>query len=189
MLVFQEGGTPLRRYISLLRGINVGGKNKIEMSVLKAGFVSLGYQNVITFLNSGNIIFTAENEDPALLTQQISAMIHERFGLEIPVLTILQEDLIAVLAHTPNWWGTDDKKIYDNLIFLMPPLGLAEFYQAMGNVNAQIEQESSDHNLIFWSFVREDYQKSSWWSKTAKKKIKDQITIRTANTVRKIANL
>ena len=59
----------------------------------------------------------------------------------------------------------------------------------MGNVNAQIEQESSDHNLIFWSFVREDYQKSSWWSKTAKKKIKDQITIRTANTIRKIANL
>lgn len=47
----------MQRYIALLRGINVGGKNKISMKELKAGFEELGFSNVVTYLNSGNVIF------------------------------------------------------------------------------------------------------------------------------------
>ena len=47
----------MQRYIALLRGINVGGKNKISMKELKAGFEELGFRDVVTYLNSGNVIF------------------------------------------------------------------------------------------------------------------------------------
>ena len=47
----------MKRYIALLRGINVGGKNKISMKELKAGFEELGFRDVVTYLNSGNVIF------------------------------------------------------------------------------------------------------------------------------------
>ena len=179
----------LQRYITLLRGINVGGKNKISMPALKAGFETLNFQDVVTYINSGNIIFSTENNDPKALSDQIKTMIKNHFDLEITVFTILQAELSEILANAPTWWQNTDKKNYDNLVFLIPPVTLAEFYQAVGGLNEDLEQAADYRDAIFWSYVRKDYRKSNWWSKTANKKIKDQITIRTANTVRKIVTL
>ena len=55
------------KYIALLRGINVGGKNKVEMPRLKTLFESLGYTDVHTYINSGNIIFTANSDADSIL--------------------------------------------------------------------------------------------------------------------------
>ena len=179
----------LERYITLLRGINVGGKNKIAMPELRAGFEALNFQDVVTYINSGNIIFSTESNDPEVLSCQIKTMIKERFELEIPVFTLLQAELVEILANAPTWWQNADTKIYDNLVFLIPPVTVSEFHKAVGALSEDLEQAADYQNVIFWSYVRKDYRKSNWWSKTANKKIKDQITIRTANTVSKIASL
>ena len=118
----------MKRYIALLRGINISGKNKIRMSELKNGFAELGFLEVETYLNSGNAIFSSALDDKNLLSNKIKAMIQDKFSLDIPVLVVLQEELEEQLKNAPDCWGDDNKEIYDNIIFLMPPLSYEEFY-------------------------------------------------------------
>lgn len=179
----------MKRYVALLRGINISGKNKISMSELKKGFAEQGFMEVTTYLNSGNVIFSCVIDDEAILSNQIKLMIKEKFDLNIPVFVVLQEKLEELLNHAPDWWGDDNKEFYDNLIFMIPPLSYEEFYAVIGNPKEGYEKVYNYSNVIFWSFVRSDYQKTNWWSKSASLSISDRITIRTANTVRKIAGM
>lgn len=179
----------MKRYIALLRGINVSGKNKIPMSELKKGFAELNFTEVATYLNSGNVIFLSAVDDKNVLSDKIKTMIKDRFDLDIPVYVVLQEELKELLNHAPDWWGDDNKEIYDNLIFIMPPLSYEEFYDEIGNPKEEYEKVHPYKNIVFWSFSRKAYQKTNWWSKTASSKVSDKITIRTANTVRKIVSI
>ena len=86
----------MKRYVALLRGINVGGKNKIPMAELKKGFEELGFEEVKTYLNSGNVIFSSDKEDVEKLKKQIETMINEQFGFEIPVFVIPQERQMCI---------------------------------------------------------------------------------------------
>lgn len=179
----------MKRYIALLRGINISGKNKIAMSELKKCFAELGFAEIVTYLNSGNVIFSSAIEDKDVLSNKVQLMIRDRFHLEIPVFIILQEELAELLKNAPDWWGDDNREIYDNLIFLMPPLSYEEFYDEIGVPKAEYESVYHYKNVVFWSFSRKDYQKTNWWSKTAGSGVSGRITIRTANTVRKIAGM
>ena len=122
----------MRRYIALLRGVNISGKNKVPMAELKLGFESLGFSDVRTWLNSGNVVFSGEETEPAALTGQIEGMIQRRFGLEIPVFVLPQEELADILRHAPDWWGTEDPEVYDNLIFILPPASFQDVYREIG---------------------------------------------------------
>ena len=179
----------MKRYIALLRGINIGGKNKIDMTELKEGFAEPGFTEVTTYLNSGNVIFSSAMDDKTALSNKVKRMIKDRFNLDIPVFIVLQEKLKDLLNNAPDWWGDDNKDIYDNIIFLMPPLSYEEFFDEIGNPKSEYEKVHNYKNVIFWSFSRKDYQKTNWWSKTASANVRDKITIRTANTVRTIAGL
>lgn len=67
----------MKRYVALLRGINISGKNKIAMSELKAGFAELGYTAVSIYLNSGNVVFCADIDDKERLSNEIRSMINK----------------------------------------------------------------------------------------------------------------
>lgn len=179
----------MKRYIALLRGINISGKNKIAMSELKKGFAELGYSDIVTYLNSGNVIFSCSADDKGVLSNKINIMIKDRFNLDIPVFIVWQKELEELLSNAPEWWGDDNKDIYDNIIFLMPSLSKQEFYDEMGSPKAEYEKIHDYKNVVFWSFNRKYYQKTNWWSKTASSDVSGRITIRTANTVRKIAGM
>lgn len=179
----------MNRYIALLRGINVSGKNKIAMPELKAGFIKLGYTAVSTYLNSGNAIFSSDENDRAVLSGTIEAMIKNKFDLNIPVFIISQNELEDILNNAPDWLGDNTAEIYNNLIFLFPSVTYDEFCAKVGNPKAELEKAYHYKNAIFWSFNRKEYQKTNWWSKTAGSNISGKITIRTANTVRKIVEL
>lgn len=159
------------------------------MSELKKGFVELGFTEVTTYLNSGNAIFSSSFDDKNILSNKIKLMIKNRFDVDISVFIVLQEKLKELLNHAPDWWGDDNKEIYDNLIFIRSTLSYKEFYDEIGNPKAEYEKVHNYKNVIFWSFSRKNYQKTNWWSKTASSNVSDKITIRTANTVRKIVCL
>ncbi len=177
----------MKRYIALLRGINISGKNKIPMAELKKGFMESGFTEVNTYLNSGNVVFSSAIEDKSVLSDNITCMIKDRFDLDIPVFVELQEALQELLEHAPDWWGDAGSETHDNLISIMPPSSYQELYGEIGEPKAEYEKVLNDHNAVFWSFSRKDYQKTNWWSKTAGANVSGKITIRTANTVRKIA--
>lgn len=179
----------MKRYIALLRGVNISGKNKVSMQELKEHCANLGYREVATHLNSGNIVFSAEESKETVLGEHISTMIQERFGLFIPVFVISQEDLKGILKSAPSWWATEAKDQYDNLIFVIPPAAAESIYGKIGQPSNGIEKICICKNTIFWSFDRNHYAKSNWWKKTASSGIGEMITIRTANTVKKISEL
>lgn len=130
----------MKRYVALLRGINISGKNKIAMSELKAGFAELGYTAVSTYLNSGNVVFCADIDDKERLSNEIRSMINKRFGLDIPVFVVSQEELEDILKNAPEWWGDSNKEIYDNLIFMFPDISYDSFYNEVGNPKEEYEK-------------------------------------------------
>lgn len=179
----------MKRYIALLRGINVSGKNKVPMAELKKCFESLGVMQVKTYLNSGNVIFSSADKNVTALIDQVERMMQRELGLDIPVFIIPQEELADILRHAPDWWGTENKGNYDNLIFILPPATFPDIYYEIGAPKEGLEQIQEYQSAVFWSFSRKDYQKTNWWSKTARADIGSKLTIRTANTVRRIVDI
>ena len=179
----------MKIYIAFLRGINISGKNKVPMAELKKAFEELRFGAVKTYLNSGNVIFSSDEDNIGSLTSRIEAMIKERFSLDIPVFVIPKEDLEDILQHAPDWWGNENKEIYDNLIFIMPPATFAELWGEIGEPREGLEKIKDYKETVFWSFSRKDYQKTNWWPKTAGMNISQKLTIRTANTVRKLVGM
>ena len=116
-------------------------------------------------------------------------MIQCEFGLNIPVFVISQEELADILRQAPDWWGTENKEIYDNLIFIMPPAAFTDVYREIGAPEEGLEQIQEYRSAVFWSFSKKDYQKTNWWPKTARADIGSKLTIRIANTVRKIVSM
>ena len=174
----------MKRYIALLRGINISGKNKIAMSDLKSCFIKHGFQDVVTWLNSGNVIFSTCEKDENVLTYEIEEMVKAQFGFAVSAYVILQECLKDLLKKAPEWWGQDHTEIYDNLIFVMPPSDAENIFAKIGEPTQELEQVLICDHAIFWSFNR-----TNWWKKTASAGIGEYITIRTANTVKKIAEM
>ena len=179
----------MKRYVALLRGINISGKNKVPMAQLKEGFEGLAFRDVKTYLNSGNVIFSADEANTEKLRTQIEGMIQNHFGFDVPVFVMEREALLYILRNAPDWWGNGGQEIYDNLIFMMPPLTFQAMYGEIGEPAEGLERIENYKEAVFWSFSRADYRKTNWWSKTASAAIGKKLTIRTANTVKRVARL
>ncbi|WP_343208023.1 DUF1697 domain-containing protein [Anaerolentibacter hominis] len=179
----------MKRYVALLRGINISGRKKITMAELKENLEDMEFENVVTYLNSGNVLFSCNVADEAEISRKIEEMIRDKFGLEIPVYVKDMEFINDILSHAPSWWGTDSKEIYDNLIFVIPPADAEMIVDKIGEPTENLEKIKIYKNIIFWSFNRKSYSKANWWKKTASAGIGEWLTIRTANTVRKLADL
>ena len=177
------------KYIVLLRGINISGKNKISMPKLKQTLENNNFYNVKTYLNSGNIILSSEIKDKIVISNNINKIIKNKFNLDIPIFVITLTELKELLDNKPDWWGSDNKEIYDNIIFIIPPFTYKEIYDVLGKENKSLEKIYEYKNKIFWSYKLAFYRKTNWWSRTTSTSIKDNITIRTAGTVKKLLEL
>ena len=176
------------KYIALLRGVNISGKNKIPMKELKEA-LEKDYNNVLTYLNTGNVIFESDTDSKETIMKNISEIIKNKFALDIPVFVIREEELEDILNNNPKWWGTENKEIYDNLIFIIPPTKYEDVYNTIGEPKEDIEKIKKYNDSIFWSYDLKNYRKSNWWNKTASTNISDKITIRTANTMKKVLEI
>ena len=173
------------KLIALLRGINISGKNKIPMKLLKEEFLNLGYKNVLTYLNSGNVIFEVDNSDTIEITTNIKNMIKNKFNLDIPIVVIDSDRLKQIVLNSPSWWGINDGIYYHNIIFIIPPTSINEVVNKPTK-NKDLELVECSHDVIYWSYKPESYRKSLWWNKTANSSISNSITIRTSNTIKKL---
>lgn len=176
------------KYIVLLRGINISGKNKISMNELKSKLEGYNYKNVITYLNSGNIILES-NETKDEVVTNIHYLIQNEFKLNIPVFVMTNDELNDLLDNSPKWWDVDNKENYTNVIFILKPHTYEEIQLSLGRLNDSVERIEEYKNSIFWMYKLKDYRKSTWWVKTASSDVKDFITIRTKNTVKKLLEL
>lgn len=89
------------RYVALLRGINVGGATMMKMDDLKAEFRKLGFQNVVSYINSGNFAFDAEKASESKLVKIVEGAIEERFGRKVAVMIRAQSEIESILTENP----------------------------------------------------------------------------------------
>lgn len=109
------------RYVALLRGINVGGRNKVAMADLRAAFEGAGHQAVSTYIQSGNVLF--ESDAPAAaLEGDIEALLERRFGVPLVVVVRSHRQLRAVVDKAPAEFGDDPGRFHSDVVFLKAPL-------------------------------------------------------------------
>jgi uncharacterized protein (DUF1697 family) len=87
--------------ISILRGINVGGKNKIPMVELKALYEKSGFKNIATYIQSGNVVFSADKKELNSLPEKINKMIFTKYGFNVPVIVRTIDEMQSVINRNP----------------------------------------------------------------------------------------
>lgn len=177
----------VEKYVILLRGINVGGKNPVSMKELKELFEKNGFRDVTTYINSGNIIFSSENSDIIWLKKTCEALLLEKFRLHLPVMILSAADLAEALEHAPEWWGRD-KDSKHNAIFVIPPASAQEIFQEVGETKPEYEKAGYFGRVIFWSAPLKTFSRTRW-SRVVGSAVYGSITIRNANTAIKLAEL
>lgn len=172
------------KYIALLRGINVGGKNKIEMPQLKTAFQKQGFENVVTYINSGNVIFESPLNEVEVKAA-CESLIQVNCGLTISVCIIPAAELADALAHAPIWWNKEaDAK--HNAVFVIPPMKAEEIYAEISEGKPEVEKIAFHGRVMFWSAPSATFSNTRL-TKIVHKKDYNAITVRNANTALKLA--
>ncbi|MEZ5174980.1 MAG: DUF1697 domain-containing protein [Acidimicrobiia bacterium] len=171
--------------IALLRGINVGGKNRVEMPRLKAIFEALGYNPVATYINSGNVIFggTTDAEQPVT---EIEQAIEDEFGLSVRVLLRTKHQVDAVLSAVPRTW-VHDKTTRSEVLFLWDEVDRPDIVDEIP-VREGIDRVLYAPGAVLWNVDRSDLGRSRM-SRLVGSKIYKMMTMRNINTTRKLAGL
>ena len=88
-------------FVSVFRGINVGGNRIVPMSELKSLHEALGLRDVVTYIQSGNVVFTSDDTDPAQLARQIEEGFAQKFGFHSQVMVRTSAELEEIIANNP----------------------------------------------------------------------------------------
>lgn len=118
-------------YIAFLRGINVGGNNIIKMVDLKACFENMGFKDVATYIQSGNVLFTATDQTQEDLTNTIEKALEAQFNAKIRVVTVSYKQLKETVSAAPRGFGQEPAKYRYDVIFLKKPLTAQEAIQGV----------------------------------------------------------
>lgn len=173
------------RYVAFLRGINVGGNRKVEMSRLVAICQQMGCTQVRTYINSGNIILDSVLS-PDQLEGGLEAGIKQNFGFEVPVVVRTAQSIQDLASAIPRGWTNDvDQKT--DVMFLWPTVDLPE---TLKEIPAKPELETFVYypGAIVWHVLRPNVTRSGGL-KLVGTPLYQQMTIRNINTVRKLAAL
>ena len=177
----------MNQYIALLRGVNVGGKNKISMPQLKAAWELAGFSDVSTYINSGNVLFSSEENDIPVLQYRCRQILSGAFGLDISVAILTPGALSQALRCAPAWWD-HDPEIKHNMIVVIPPANAQEMISTVGETKPEYEQIAHHGQIIFWSAPLKTFSRTRW-SKIVSSSAYLSVTIRNANTAKKLALL
>jgi len=113
-------------HLALLRGINVGGRNKVPMAELRGVVTSLGHTGVTTYIQSGNVLFTTDERDTGKLASDLEAAITGSFGLKSSVVVLAREDLAWILDRNPYPNEPNPKLVHVVFLNGEPPAALLD---------------------------------------------------------------
>lgn len=175
----------MKKYVALLRGINVGGNNKVEMKKLREVFESLGFSSVSTYINSGNVVF-ASSEKVDGLSKKIEKALEKTFGFAIRVVVRDAKNIQALIKKIPSHWKNDSEQRTDVLF-------LWDEFNKKTTLSLIVTTKDIDSLLyipgaIVWNMKRSGYNKSGM-RKFIGTLVYKNMTARNINTVRKLSVL
>lgn len=168
-------------YVALLRGINVGGKNKVVMSELREQIAAEGFGHVRTYINSGNLLF--EVEDVAQAVEDLLAR-HYDFPIRLALLTA--EDYLAQLDELPDWWHGEVAR--RDALFYTRGLDRGHVRERIEAMELGDEAVYFGEHAVFWGkFDEKSFLKTAYHKRLLREDFYRQVTIRSGSTVEKIA--
>ena len=176
-------------YVALLRGINVGGNNKVVMSELRAQIAAAGFGHVRTYINSGNLLFEAEDqasrEDVAQAVEDILAR-HYDFPIRLALLTA--QDYLVQLDELPDWWHGEVAR--RDALFYTRGLDRDHVRERIEAMELGDEAVYFGEHAVFWGkFDEKSFLKTAYHKRLLREDFYRQVTIRSGSTVEKIASM
>jgi len=173
-------------FVALLRGVNVGGNNMISMSALKKSFEALGFNDVVTYINSGNIIFKSKEADARKLESKIEKMLSKEYQLDSRVVLRSLSEMEKLVKNLPRNWNDDSGWRY-NVIFLRHTID-SEKILAELEVKKDIEEVVYYPGALLWRAQISELTRTNMLKLSSRKMYLD-MTIRNQNTTRKLYEL
>ena len=173
--------------IALLRGINVGGKNVIKMEQLKQEFVDMGFLDVKTYIQSGNVIFQTPENDKSKLADKIEKQLQKSFSVEIKTLIITSDDLTEIIKNAPENFGTEPEKFRYDVWFILPSMKASDVVLNI-RLREGIDSLYSGENVIYTTRLTSQMGKS-YFSRIMNTPVSKSFTIRNWNTTTKLLEL
>lgn len=175
------------RYALLVRGINVGGKNKVVMAQLRQELTELGVEKVDTYINSGNIFFTSIAPKAQLVEK-----LEDFFAVHYPFIQsfslLSQEDYEEELNNLPDWWTKDLAR--KDVLFYTESLDVDQVIKKVNSLELKDEVVHFGKHGIFWGkFSEKSYYATAYHKYLLKMPFYRNITIRNAKTFEKIGQM
>jgi uncharacterized protein (DUF1697 family) len=173
-------------YVAFLRGVNVGGKGMVSMATIREALIALGLSEVRTYINSGNIIFSTRTSDAQKLTATIEKALEKHAGMVIKVLLMDAKALEHLVEAIPRNW-VDDKAMRTYVLLLWKEIDHPKILDSLP-VRSGVDDVRYARGAVIWNVDRKNVTKSRM-NQIVGTPLYKQITIRSANTMRKLIEL
>jgi len=174
-------------YIALLRGINVGGTNIIKMVDLRAALESAGFENVRTYIQSGNVVFDCKSTKTGTLEKKIEKILEKEFGYKGFVVVISASTLEKIIKEAPNGFGSKPEKYRYDVIFLKAPMTSKKAIEDVPTREG-VDEKYAGANVLYFSRLIKEAGKSQL-SKIISLPVYKNMTIRNWNTTTTLLTL
>ena len=175
------------QYVALLRGINVGGNNVIRMTELKNCFEKLGFDDVATYIQSGNVLFKASETNLARLTGRIESDLAKQFNYPSRVVVASHDELKQAVEHAPKGFGSQPAKYRYDVIFLRAPMTAADAFKSI-TTKAGVDEAWAGEGVLYFSRLIAKAAQSRL-SRIVQLPVYQSMTIRNWNTTTKLRAL
>ena len=176
----------MKKFIALLRGINVSGQKKIKMSELKSLLEKAGFQDVITYIQSGNLIFSSNEKSGEKLVKKISSEIKRRFGFDVQVIILTLKEIEYTLKNNPFIKRKkESERLYVTFLSNIPS---KENLQKLNSIDYSPEEYKVDRNLIYL-FLPNGAGKAKLNNNLFENKLKVDGTTRNWKTIKTLSEL
>lgn len=174
------------RYILLLRGINVGGKNKVSMYDIKSQLENIDFSNLSSYINSGNLFFNSD-ECYDSCVKKIFNLLKKEYSFSIPFTLITGNDYLEEKLNLPKWWYEDLER--KDVLFFSDKADKEEIENFIKNNEFHNEIIHIGNIAIFWGKYDEaEFLKTTYHKKLLKQDFYKRITIRNGKTFEKLAD-
>ena len=176
------------KYIALLRGINVGGNKIIKMKDLVEMFVSFGFKNVKTFIQSGNVIFDSSKTNIELVKSKIEKGLTKSLGYSVDVILRTREELSSIVKNNPFKKEVDhpNSKLYVTFLSKLPENKIKKIVSSYDN---ELETFRINNSEVYIFIRKNDIQKTVFSTNFLEKKLGLLGTTRNWNSINKILKL
>ena len=180
-------GSPGGKFLALLRGINVGGKNIILKGQLRQAFEDMGFTCVRTYIQSGNILFRSADGDIDAHRRNIETVLSERFSYNARAVVLSEEHFKSVVKEAPDGWGSDDRFSH-RILFVLGDATPGEIMGQFESPDREVDIFTLGRRVIY-SSVSTTHMTKSILRKLPTTPSYQQVTVRNHNTVNRLNKL